>query len=61
MHKFEIIGVYCLLTYKIPLKNKLFSAHAFYPGKERGGDAHFDEEENWILTNDPNVEGIIEK
>ncbi|KAJ6648581.1 Matrix metalloproteinase-2, partial [Pseudolycoriella hygida] len=32
-------------------------AHAFYPGQGRGGDAHFDEEENWILTNDPNVEG----
>ncbi|KAG4072526.1 hypothetical protein HA402_004615 [Bradysia odoriphaga] len=32
-------------------------AHAFYPGPGRGGDAHFDEEENWILTNDPNVEG----
>lgn len=25
-------------------------AHAFYPGGGRGGDAHFDEEENWILS-----------
>ncbi|XP_067008356.1 matrix metalloproteinase-2 [Anabrus simplex] len=24
-------------------------AHAFFPGIGRGGDAHFDEEENWIL------------
>lgn len=24
-------------------------AHAFYPGSERGGDAHFDEEEDWHL------------
>ncbi|XP_055313024.1 matrix metalloproteinase-2-like isoform X2 [Sitodiplosis mosellana] len=25
-------------------------AHAFYPGTGRGGDAHFDEEEKWILS-----------
>ncbi|XP_063226236.1 matrix metalloproteinase-2 isoform X2 [Bacillus rossius redtenbacheri] len=24
-------------------------AHAFFPGTGRGGDAHFDEEENWLL------------
>lgn len=24
-------------------------AHAFYPGTGRGGDAHFDVEENWLL------------
>ncbi|KAL7027224.1 hypothetical protein ACKWTF_005366 [Chironomus riparius] len=24
-------------------------AHAFYPGSQRGGDAHFDEEEDWHL------------
>lgn len=27
-------------------------AHAFYPGTGRGGDAHFDEEENWIISKD---------
>lgn len=35
-------------------------AHAFFPGSGRGGDAHFDEEENWILDpfSDPEtVEG----
>ncbi|KAK7792928.1 hypothetical protein R5R35_008070 [Gryllus longicercus] len=25
-------------------------AHAFFPGDGRGGDAHFDEEENWLLN-----------
>ncbi|XP_031640524.1 matrix metalloproteinase-2 isoform X2 [Contarinia nasturtii] len=25
-------------------------AHAFYPGSGRGGDAHFDEEEKWVLS-----------
>lgn len=25
-------------------------AHAFYPGGGRGGDAHFDEEEKWVLS-----------
>lgn len=25
-------------------------AHAFYPGTGRGGDAHFDEEEKWVLS-----------
>lgn len=24
-------------------------AHAFFPGSGRGGDAHFDEEEMWVL------------
>lgn len=24
-------------------------AHAFFPGTGRGGDAHFDEDENWLL------------
>lgn len=24
-------------------------AHAFYPGSGRGGDAHFDIDEDWIL------------
>ena len=27
-------------------------AHAFYPGTGFGGDAHFDEEENWTLFED---------
>lgn len=26
-------------------------AHAFFPGEGRGGDAHFDEEEEWLLDN----------
>ncbi|XP_032683926.1 matrix metalloproteinase-2 isoform X1 [Odontomachus brunneus] len=32
-------------------------AHAFFPGKDRGGDAHFDEEEIWLLQDDSNEEG----
>lgn len=32
-------------------------AHAFFPGKDRGGDAHFDEEEIWLLEDDSNEEG----
>ncbi|BES95658.1 matrix metalloproteinase [Nesidiocoris tenuis] len=27
-------------------------AHAFFPGQGRGGDVHFDIEENWLLTGD---------
>ncbi|XP_014488662.1 PREDICTED: matrix metalloproteinase-2 [Dinoponera quadriceps] len=32
-------------------------AHAFFPGKDRGGDAHFDEEEIWLLQDDTNEDG----
>ncbi|KAL2720610.1 matrix metalloproteinase-2 isoform X4, partial [Vespula squamosa] len=32
-------------------------AHAFFPGKDRGGDAHFDEEEIWYLQDSSNEEG----
>ncbi|KAG7196485.1 hypothetical protein KM043_015774 [Ampulex compressa] len=32
-------------------------AHAFFPGRDRGGDAHFDEEEIWLLQDDSNEEG----
>ncbi|XP_034189072.2 matrix metalloproteinase-2 [Osmia lignaria lignaria] len=32
-------------------------AHAFFPGKDRGGDAHFDEEEIWLLQDDNNEDG----
>lgn len=28
----------------------LILAHAFYPGSGRGGDAHFDDDENWAVT-----------
>ncbi|KAK0086121.1 hypothetical protein PV326_005668 [Microctonus aethiopoides] len=31
-------------------------AHAFFPGRDRGGDAHFDKEEIWLLQNDSNEE-----
>lgn len=31
-------------------------AHAFYPGTQRGGDAHFDEEEQWNID-DRTIEG----
>lgn len=35
-------------------------AHAFFPGGDRGGDAHFDEEEIWLLNgDDSNEEGMI--
>jgi len=27
-------------------------AHAFFPGSGRGGDAHFDVEEDWLLLKD---------
>ncbi|XP_033231708.1 matrix metalloproteinase-2 [Belonocnema kinseyi] len=31
-------------------------AHAFFPGGDRGGDAHFDEEEIWLLNGDDSSE-----
>lgn len=34
-------------------------AHAFFPGRDRGGDAHFDKEEIWLLQNDSNEEGKL--
>ncbi|XP_011051500.1 PREDICTED: matrix metalloproteinase-25-like [Acromyrmex echinatior] len=34
-------------------------AHAFFPGKDRGGDAHFDEEEIWLLEDESNEEDEI--
>lgn len=34
-------------------------AHAFYPGKGRGGDAHFDEDENWIIRTGSKHEGSL--
>lgn len=27
-------------------------AHAFFPGSGRGGDAHFDADEEWLLLKD---------
>lgn len=33
-------------------------AHAFFPGSGRGGDAHFDEDEDWLLNGKQNIEGI---
>ncbi|CAK9820460.1 Matrix metalloproteinase-24 [Anthophora plagiata] len=32
-------------------------AHAFFPGRDRGGDVHFDEEEIWLLQDDNDEEG----
>ncbi|KAF4521068.1 hypothetical protein B566_EDAN012367 [Ephemera danica] len=32
-------------------------AHAFFPGSGRGGDAHFDEQEKWLLIGDRGEEG----
>lgn len=34
-------------------------AHAFFPGSGRGGDAHFDDDELWLLEpNDEEEEGM---
>lgn len=34
-------------------------AHAFFPGSGRGGDAHFDDDELWLLEpNDDEEEGM---
>lgn len=32
-------------------------AHAFFPGEERGGDVHFDEEETWLLEYENKEDG----
>lgn len=32
-------------------------AHAFFPGEGRGGDVHFDEEEEWLLGYENNKSG----
>lgn len=31
-------------------------AHAFYPGVGRGGDAHFDDDENWAYDPEPGAD-----
>lgn len=34
-------------------------AHAFFPGSGRGGDAHFDEDEEWLLNGKETVNGEL--
>lgn len=37
----------------------LVLAHAFYPGAGRGGDAHFDDDENWSFDSEKNLEDEV--
>jgi hypothetical protein len=34
-------------------------AHAFFPGGGRGGDAHFDEDETWLLMEGDEHHGSV--
>jgi hypothetical protein len=34
-------------------------AHAFFPGGGRGGDAHFDEDETWLLLEGDHHHGSV--